>query len=315
MTAAETRAASSLYEPPPSEDEALSDEQLDMVAIQGEILQHRYTAEHEAGQEHAGAGWLPNWYLGIHAECDTVEKRIKEQAKVLQAEVDARRKALAYHWGREFKARVDDDLADQHGKKKSINYAIGKAGYRKTKEKLVILDDAKFISWAKMECPDCLEFRVARKTPAVDHLHETGEVPPGCSLEPAEDRFFPAEATDALPEAPAAPQLPADPWPAEDKPHVPPPDNQPEPNAVDPLDELKEARQAVSDWVSKVEFADAQKVAQSVACKSVDEMRALESVQRLRTAANRLEELPPWKPEPTPEAEPVSAEASAREAF
>ena len=315
MTAAETRAASSLYEPSPSEDEALSDEQLDMVAIQGEILQHRYTAEHEAGQEQAGAGWLPNWYLGIHAECDAVEKRIKDQAKVLQAEVDARRKALTHWWGQQFKGQVDSDLADQHGKKKSVNYATGKAGYRKTKEKLVILDGAKFISWAKMQCPDCLEFRVARKTPAVDHLHETGELPPGCSLDPAEDRFFPAVATDALPEAPAAPQLPADPSPAEDKPHVPPPDNPPEPNAIDPLDELKEVRQAVSDWVGKVEFADAQKVARSVACKSVDEMLALESVQRLRTAEGRLEELPPWKPEATPEPEPVSDEASALDAF
>ena len=179
--------------------EELTDEQLDMVAVQEDLLARHATIEQQRGD----ADWLPPWYLARVAECDAVQARIKEQTKALLGDVESRRQALARCWGAAFQAQVDSDLEAQGGKKKSINYSTGKAGYRKSRERLAILDDAEFITWAKMECPDCLEYRVARKTPAVEHMKETGELPPGTALLPAEDQFYPLVAQPTLPDVPS----------------------------------------------------------------------------------------------------------------
>ena len=179
--------------------EDLTDEQLDMVALQESLLAQHAMAESQRGDD----DWLAPWYLARLVECDAVSARINSQVKVLLAEVESRRQALARRWGVEFRARVDADIEASGGKKKSVNYSSGRASYRKSREKLDILDDAAFISWAKMECPDCLEYRIARKGPATEHLKTTGELPPGTALVPAEDKFYPAVEGPVLPDVPA----------------------------------------------------------------------------------------------------------------
>ena len=181
------------------ESEELTDEQLDMVAVQEDLLSRHAEVEQQRGDD----GWLPPWYLARVAEADAVEQAIKDQYKRLLAEVQSRREAPARRWGAEFQAQVGTDLESQGGKKKRIHYSTGTAGYRKIRERLDILDDAAFITWAKMECPACLEYRIARKGPATEHLKSTGELPPGTTLLPAGDRFYPAVKRPVLPDVPA----------------------------------------------------------------------------------------------------------------
>ena len=60
------------------EPEGETDEQLDMVAVQGEIL----AIQAKAGQAGGSSGpedlaWVPVWYLRMHAGGDAAEKRIQ----------------------------------------------------------------------------------------------------------------------------------------------------------------------------------------------------------------------------------------------
>lgn len=78
-------------------------------------------------------------------------------------------------------------------------------------------------------------------------------------------------------------------------------------------DELHAEQRIVKDLCGRVKFSDALKVAESVGCKCVSEMTELESVQLLRTAADRLEAcLPDHQPDSSP-AEPEAAAAGAKD--
>ncbi len=72
--------------------------------------------------------WLPQWYLGCLDQLDALDKRVKEQARILAHQIEARRKALQWKWGLEFQAQVHRDILAQGGKKKSVDYLTGRAG-------------------------------------------------------------------------------------------------------------------------------------------------------------------------------------------
>ena len=146
----------------------------------------------EALEERPLDQWLPDWYLGQEAQIDAMEQKVREQSNVLLRHLDSQKKALKWKWGAQFQVIVDQKLAEQKGKKKSVDFLTGKAGYRVKPAKITITDRAAIKAWCEEHCLDALELVVQRTTPIREHIESTGEVPPGVEHTPKHDAFFPA---------------------------------------------------------------------------------------------------------------------------
>jgi len=95
--------------------------------------------------------WLPDWYLKQQVRLDAEEAALKAQHARRIAEVKARRRAIDWRWKDAVERQVRFDLDNQKGKKKSVNYSFGKAGWRSSK-KVVVEDESKAIAWALFNC-------------------------------------------------------------------------------------------------------------------------------------------------------------------
>ena len=151
-------------------------------------IRHDLHALHESRGEET----LPEWYLGQCAQLDALEAVIKEQYQARLADVQRRRRALAWRWGVQFREAVERDLQQQQGKKRSVNYSTGRAGFRKSRLSLEIADEQMAVEWAVVHKPQAVKRTVSR-TVLKEHLEQTGERPIGVIVHPAgDDRFYPA---------------------------------------------------------------------------------------------------------------------------
>ena len=158
-------------------------------------------ADYQAAQqkaEEAGlspTSWLPNWYLKTVCQLKSARNLIKDQAKVLLAQVDARERALQWHRGLDMKAQVDADLSAQPGKKKSVDYFGGRAGYRKKPERVevTVTDEAVAIQQLEPLCPEAVRKSIHLPTLKA-YIQQTGDVPEGVNAEiiEAHDEFYPS---------------------------------------------------------------------------------------------------------------------------
>jgi hypothetical protein len=134
---------------------------------------------------------LATWYMGKEHELDEAVATIKLQADAMIRAFERRRDGLRYRWGAEFKAVVDHKLHMQGGKKKSVEFLTGRAGYRSSPERLDIVNPAALIPWCMEHCPSAVEPHIARKTPIKDYIKTTGEVPPGVIFNDKQEQLFP----------------------------------------------------------------------------------------------------------------------------
>jgi hypothetical protein len=141
--------------------------------------------------------WLPDWYLRKWKETEEMEKVIKEQAKRMINQLKARRQALQWRFGGKFQSVVTARIEEEGGKKKSVNYFAGKAGYRRSPEKIIVNDEEHFLNWYD-EQPDEIKAdlssairRSVRKTPILEYVRANGDLPGGCDFEESHDKFYP----------------------------------------------------------------------------------------------------------------------------
>ena len=151
--------------------------------------------------------WMPlhEWYLKQLGELETAQEKIKEHGKELLKQIAARERALAWKWGAEFQAEINQALAERGGKKKSIDTHYGRAGYRTlpARTTIIIEDEAKAIEALDATYPELL-VKVINKIALNDHIRQTGEEIPGLRIEAigATERFYP-DITAALPANPS----------------------------------------------------------------------------------------------------------------
>lgn len=132
----------------------LAEEELNLLAQEAALDAKRDKLSNEQ--------WLvekmPEWYIGKKAELNAAREIIKEQAKRMLAQIDAREKVIDWNWAEQFQAQVNTDLRAQGGKKKSIDYLTGRAGWRSTggKPTLVVEDEAKALAMAELMCPEAV---------------------------------------------------------------------------------------------------------------------------------------------------------------
>jgi len=142
----------------------------------------------------AGMEWLPNWFLAHSDALDTAEKRLAEQFAILKGHLKAKRAALWWNWGNEFQAQVSQDLHAQGGKKRSVTYATGNAGWRKTASRdVVVIDDPeKAEACARLFCPDAVTVTL-KPSELLKYVAATGDELEGVRVEHVDekDSFFP----------------------------------------------------------------------------------------------------------------------------
>ena len=98
-------------------------------------------------------------------------------------------------------------VVDQGGKRKSVNFLTGRAGFRTKKPTLNVVDEEAFKAWyfeqpddIRKELADCFDMKLARKTPVVEYHNSTGDIPAGCEMVEAHDAFYPTSDVPALEE-------------------------------------------------------------------------------------------------------------------
>lgn len=158
----------------------------ELATIPPELAAEIPALEAQRGREN-----LPTWFLGQQAMLDALAERVKEQSAVMLRQIETRRRALNWKWGLEFSRQVADDLAAEKGKRKSVDYATGRAGFRATPGKLTIVDAEQLRAWCEAHYMDGLKLEISKS--AIDrYFKDTGEVPPGCHYSPPGDRFYPS---------------------------------------------------------------------------------------------------------------------------
>lgn len=175
--------------------EIIAETDEELIEAEGDMLRQECNSLADRDE----TSWLPDWYLRKLEETKMLEDRIKEQSKALLRQLKARRQALQFRFGSVLESIVSEQIANQGGKKKSVKFLGGTAGYRKVKDKLIILDEQMFKDWfddqehnVRMELQQAFDLKLARKTPILDYIMETGDIPNGVEIQPAHDKFYPS---------------------------------------------------------------------------------------------------------------------------
>lgn len=130
------------------------------------------------------ADWVIKKITAVDDEIDRLEEQHRRRVKQLENE----KTFFEERFSRELEAFVKANL---DGRKKSIDFPHGRAGFRKSRETIEIVDKDRNLEWAKKNCPNAVRKReYTTKTEQVKHLKETGELPVGCELKPSQNRFF-----------------------------------------------------------------------------------------------------------------------------
>ena len=104
------------------------------------------------------AEWLGDWYTQQTVQIEAERRALKAQHKLRMAQLESREKGLAFSWGERFEIVV---LKETSGtKKRSVNFAYGTAGFRKSK-RVEVTDQQAAIDWAEDYCPAAVKVSVS----------------------------------------------------------------------------------------------------------------------------------------------------------
>ena len=110
--------------------------------------------------------WLPGWYLSQEVCDDAQEGAIKMQTARLLKQIKARRLYRRHVYGARLEGRVQHDMDNQKGKKKSVDYAHGRCGWRKSK-RVEVTDSAAALRWAAVNCEAAVKVTTTLLTSAL----------------------------------------------------------------------------------------------------------------------------------------------------
>lgn len=152
-------------------------------------------AEAKMEQDRAGASdedysWLPDWMLSQQTAMDAQAKKAKEQYEVRLAQIKARREAMYRRWGDLCRKEIDRQL--EGSTRKSVDFSMGRAGYRTIPEsQAVAIDDKETAAQdAMFKCPAAVRLDLS-KTAIKKYLDQGGQID-GVHIEtkPKHEVFF-----------------------------------------------------------------------------------------------------------------------------
>jgi hypothetical protein len=128
-----------------------------------------------------------SWVVRKIVEARARRERIKEWARLEMQAAQREEEFFQRRFGPSLEAWVAENL---HGRK-TLRLPDGALGYRRRRMTLQIEDKEQLLEWCKSNLPDAVRVKEdVLKTPLNEHLKETGEVPPGCDVEPGGDEFY-----------------------------------------------------------------------------------------------------------------------------
>ena len=132
-----------------------------------------------------------DWLVRKVVEADAHIRRVKEQSEREIRRTERERDFLLLRFGGDLQRWVKKQLQKDKGRRKSVLFLSGTAGFRRLAAKLVVEDETIVVQWAKKHCRKAVVVveRVS-KTVLNEHLESTGELADGARLEPAHERFY-----------------------------------------------------------------------------------------------------------------------------
>ena len=168
--------------------------------------------------------WCPEFTLKRLGQIDTTRQAIKNRFDELMTDLDKEKAHLLSYYKDVVQHETDKLLDAQRGKKKSVKFLTGTAGYRSSKGRFVITDLTKAKLWAYNNlAPEAFEaavsavdlertkknlspvelYDVATKLntgPLRDVMEKTGEMADGCEMVGGGETFYLKPATLKLQE-------------------------------------------------------------------------------------------------------------------
>lgn len=145
---------------------------------------------------------IQNFYLKERTRLEWAAGQVDQQVREIKAWVDSiaeqhrgriqnQINQLNIRFGEDFQQAVTADLKAQGGKKKSFDYILGKAGWRKGKDTIDVADEKKAIAHAEMHHPQCVKSKLDKAAMKALYNDGKGELLDGTSFKPGRQEFFP----------------------------------------------------------------------------------------------------------------------------
>jgi hypothetical protein len=99
---------------------------------------------------------------------------------------------LMMRYGGQLTAYARQRIGEAGGRRRSVTFPAGVAGFRAVAARFVVDDEAAALTWAKRHTPHLVTV-VERlsKSGLIEHIKQTGEIPDrGVRLEPARESFY-----------------------------------------------------------------------------------------------------------------------------
>lgn len=131
-----------------------------------------------------------NWVIRKIVEARTYAERVKAWAESEQRRARREEDFLLRRFGLELEAWARRQIACHHDGRRSVSLPAGSIGFRAEPTRLSVADDKRLLAWCRTHLP--LAIRVIEtvpKTPLMEHIKLTGEVPDGAELQGGGERF------------------------------------------------------------------------------------------------------------------------------
>jgi hypothetical protein len=157
-----------------------------------------------------------SWAVRKILEARQYAARVQAWAEGELGRAEREEQWLLRRFSPELEGWLRDELQRRGRRARSVNLPAGTLGLRRQPARLEIVDEARTVGWCLANLPgavrvsvdaegetaahllewvrrDATSVRVRQRVlqePLARHLSETGEIPPGAALRPAEDRFY-----------------------------------------------------------------------------------------------------------------------------
>ncbi|WP_394796975.1 host-nuclease inhibitor Gam family protein [Armatimonas sp.] len=126
------------------------------------------------------------WYLRKLANIEAERQRIEAQAALMLRQLETDRNGLTGRYQSQFENLVRIELEASKGKRKSVTFFNGTAGFRTVASRLVIESEADALTTARLVAPATITTeaverfdKAAFRAHAAEHFETTGEILPG----------------------------------------------------------------------------------------------------------------------------------------
>lgn len=132
-----------------------------------------------------------NWVVRRVMEARAYGQAVKEWAEAEATRAGREEEALLAYFGAGLHQVLAQEIERERGRRKSLKLPAGTIGLRSEPVRLRVEDEEKVIAWAKAHLPQAVRVseRISR-TALNEHHAQSGEIPDGCELHDAGERFY-----------------------------------------------------------------------------------------------------------------------------